>query len=85
MTSRELAAASGVQGGTLSALLRTLVSRGELEKRPLPGGQTGYALAQSVPAGDAPAAKPTGATAKPAGDGAASASDRSDTEASTSS
>ncbi len=85
VTSRELAAASGVQGGTLSALLRTLVSRGELEKRSLPGGRTGYALAQSVPAGDTPTAKPAGETAKAAGDGATSASDRGDAEASTSS
>jgi hypothetical protein len=42
VSARELAAVSGVHGGTLYALLRTLVERGELEKLTLPGGQTGY-------------------------------------------
>src|SRR3954452_22172559 len=45
VTARELATASGVSGGTLYALLRRLAGQGELAKRELPGGQTGYALA----------------------------------------
>jgi hypothetical protein len=45
VTTSELAAASGVTGGTLYALLRRLTDQGELAKRELPGGQTGYALA----------------------------------------
>ena len=49
VTARELATASGVSGGTLYVLLRRLTRQGELAKRELPGGQTGYALA----AGDA--------------------------------
>ena len=36
VTAAELSVASGVHRGTLSALLRTLVGRGELEKRSLP-------------------------------------------------
>src|SRR5215210_5934446 len=44
VTASELAAASGVTGGTLYALLRRLTDQGELAKRELPGGQTGYAL-----------------------------------------
>ena len=55
VTTRELAVASGVTGGTLYALLRTLTERGELEKRPLPGGQTGYVLAASADSGATPA------------------------------
>jgi hypothetical protein len=47
VTASELAAASGVTGGTLYALLRRLIAQGELAKRDLPGGQTGYALASS--------------------------------------
>src|SRR4051794_12006373 len=52
----ELAAASGVSGGTLYALLRRLTEQGELAKRELPGGQTGYVLA----AGDDAAATGAG-------------------------
>ena len=44
VTTRELAAASGVTGGTLYALLRRLTEQGVLVKRELPGGQTGYAI-----------------------------------------
>jgi hypothetical protein len=44
---RELAAASGVTGGTLYALLRTLGERGEITRQELPSGHTGYALAAS--------------------------------------
>ena len=47
VTAREVAAASGVTGGTLYSLLARLTARGELAKRDLPGGQTGYALADS--------------------------------------
>jgi len=46
-TAREVTAASGVTGGTLNSLLARLIARGELAKRDLPGGQTGYALADS--------------------------------------
>jgi hypothetical protein len=45
VTARELAVASGVAGGTLYSLLRTLTQRGTVEKRELPGGQAGYSLA----------------------------------------
>ena len=45
VTVSELAAASGITGGTLYALLRRLTDQGELAKRELPGRQTGYALA----------------------------------------
>jgi hypothetical protein len=62
VTTRELAAASGVKGGTLSALLRTLTQRGELDKRALPGGQTGYALAASAASGEQPPAEPGAST-----------------------
>ena len=71
VTPRELASASGVTGGTLSALLRTLTQRGELEKRTLAGGQTGYVLPASAECGAAPAlAQPAGmlATTQPAAD-----------------
>jgi hypothetical protein len=47
VTARELAAVSGVTGGTLYSLLRTLTQRGTVEKRELPGGQTGYSIAPS--------------------------------------
>ena len=59
VTARELATASGVTGGTLYALLRRLAEHGELAKRELPGGQTGYALA-------ADDATPTGAAGRDA-------------------
>jgi hypothetical protein len=52
VTLRELTAATGVRPSSLPPLLRTLTLRGELEKRRLPNGQTGYALPRS---GDAPA------------------------------
>jgi IclR helix-turn-helix domain len=48
VTAPELAAASGVTGGTLYSLLRTLTERGTLEKRELPGGQTGYTVVASA-------------------------------------
>jgi hypothetical protein len=42
VTARELAATSGVSGGTLYSLLGRLTEQGELAKQKLPGGQTGY-------------------------------------------
>ena len=48
LTLRELTAATGVKPSSLPPLLRTLTLRGELEKRRLPDGQTGYALARSA-------------------------------------
>ena len=61
VTASELAAASGVTGGTLYGLLRRLADQGELAKRELPGGQTGYALASGEAAvgGRADEAAPT--------------------------
>jgi hypothetical protein len=56
VTASKLAVASGVTGGTRYALLRRLTELGELEKRGLASGQTGYAVdgesaaATSVPA-----------------------------------
>jgi hypothetical protein len=47
VSARELAASSGVTGGTLYALLRTLAERGEIDKQELPSGHTGYTLAAS--------------------------------------
>jgi Fic family protein len=43
VTAAELTAASGVERNTLYALLATLTKRGELERRELPAGKTGYA------------------------------------------
>jgi DNA invertase Pin-like site-specific DNA recombinase len=45
VSARELATASGVGGGTLYALLRTLTEHGEIEKQQLPSGYVGYTLA----------------------------------------
>src|SRR4051812_34915156 len=63
VTASELAAASGVTGGTLYALLRRLTEAGELEKRELPGGQTGYAIGagatSAAAAGQTSEASPT--------------------------
>ena len=49
-TRAELAAVSGVDPNTLSALLARLVKAGELQTRALPTGRTGYALADGAPA-----------------------------------
>ena len=49
-TRAELAAVSGVDPNTLSALLARLVKADELQTRVLPTGRTGYALADSAPA-----------------------------------
>jgi len=43
VTTAELAAASGVERNTLYALLSTMTKAGQLERRELPGGKTGYA------------------------------------------
>lgn len=48
-TSAELATASGVQDGTLHALLARLVKSGELQKETLPTGRSGYALGHAQP------------------------------------
>jgi hypothetical protein len=58
VTTRELAAASSVSGSTLYSLLRRLAQEGTIEKRELPGGQTGYALASSESGSDAPEPAP---------------------------
>src|SRR4051794_11144429 len=60
VTTRELATASGVSGGTLYALLRRLAEQGELAKRELPGGQTGYALTADDPTTTAAAGREAG-------------------------
>jgi MarR family len=52
VSSGELADATGVKRTTLSTLLATLTKRGELERREMPGGQRGYALAASADAGN---------------------------------
>jgi hypothetical protein len=44
----ELAGASGVERNTLNGLLGRLVKAGELEKRQLPSGRTGYAISASA-------------------------------------
>ena len=75
VSARELAAVSGVRGGTLYALLRRLTERGELEKRELPGGQTGYALGASPGAATAP---PPASAPIAAASAAAVAEDRPD-------
>jgi hypothetical protein len=54
ITSSEIAGATGMQRPTLSTLLHRLTTRGEVARRELPAGTTGYVLAGSAPAGDAP-------------------------------
>ena len=66
MSAAEISAASNLQPNTLSSLLRTLVTKGELEKRPLPGGRAGYALATPTEAPAAMSEAPAAATAPPA-------------------
>ena len=51
-----------VTGGTLYTLLRRLTREGTLEKRELPGGQTGYAIAASAASGAEGAATERAAT-----------------------
>jgi hypothetical protein len=46
-SSAELAGASGVERNTLNGLLGRLVKAGELEKRQLPSGRTGYAMSST--------------------------------------
>jgi len=62
VTARELAAATQVTGGTLYTLLRRLTDEGTLEKRELPGGQAGYALASAAAGARAPVAQPQAST-----------------------
>jgi hypothetical protein len=62
VSARALAAASEVTGGTLYTLLRRLTQEGTLEKRELPGGQTGYAIAASAASGAEGAATERAAT-----------------------
>jgi hypothetical protein len=63
VTARQLAATSKVTGGTLYSLLRRLTVEGTLEKRELPGGQAGYALAAHAPTPAEPAvSEPEAAT-----------------------
>jgi IclR-like helix-turn-helix domain-containing protein len=69
VSARELGSVSGVTGGTLYALLRTLTEHGEIEKRKLPAGQTGYTLAATAttaaarqPTRSADHSQPTSAT-----------------------
>jgi DNA-binding PadR family transcriptional regulator len=77
VTARELASASQVTGGTLYTLLRRLTEDGTLEKRALPGGQAGYALATDAGAAALPAAAHPPAATSEAGPGEESrASDR---------
>jgi len=51
-----------VGGGTLYALLRRLADERMIEKRELPGGQAGYALAASGAGAQAAGAQPDGTT-----------------------
>jgi DNA-binding PadR family transcriptional regulator len=69
VTARELAAASQVTGGTLYTLLRRLTDDGTLEKRALPGGQAGYALATDAGVATRPAAAQPPAATTEAGPG----------------
>ncbi len=50
-TSAELAVVSKVEPNTLHGLLARLVKAGELQKRALPTGRTGYAPSDPVPPG----------------------------------
>jgi DNA-binding MarR family transcriptional regulator len=59
VSARELATASGVGGGTLYALLRTLAERGEIDKEQLPSGYAGYTLAATPATTDPSAAANT--------------------------
>ena len=81
VTARELAAATQVKGGTLYTLLRRLTDEGTLEKRELPGGQAGYAVAAA--GARAAVAKPDASTpqasaAAESGAAAGSEQDRAD-------
>jgi hypothetical protein len=73
VTAGELAAASGVSGGTLYGLLRRLVEQGELAKRELPRGQTGYTLAGDDSTVSDEAGRDAGGQASPQGRGIADA------------
>lgn len=60
-TSAELATTSGVQGGTLYALLARLVKNGELQKETLPTGRAGYARTPPLTGGSPSSAPPADA------------------------
>jgi hypothetical protein len=62
-TSAELATTSGVQGGTLHALLARLVKSGELQKETLPTGRAGYARTPAQTGGSPGSAPATDAAA----------------------
>jgi IclR helix-turn-helix domain len=78
VSARELAASSGVTGGTLYALLRTLAERGEIDKQELPSGHAGYTLTAApttaAPPGAQNASRPpveettSASAARPGGD-----------------
>jgi hypothetical protein len=67
VSARELAAASKVTGGTLYTLLRRLTQEGTVQKRELPGGQSGYAIATSAAPGAKDAATERPETTNQAG------------------
>ena len=71
-SSGELAVASGVERSTLHTLLARLVKAGELEKRTLPTGRTGYALSARA-AGDGATGNGETGKAGPAPSGGAAA------------
>jgi hypothetical protein len=58
----ELSAASGVDRPVLYNLLKTLEARGEIAKEQLPGGNTGYRLAESARSGGIEASGGAGAS-----------------------
>ena len=74
VTAAELALASGVQQATLYGLLRRLLERGELARRELPGGQTGYVLGEGETAGSGREPVDAAADADDAGPAGAGAS-----------
>ena len=63
----EIARASSVERSVLYALLTRLLASGELEKRELPGGGTGYALASALGADAASVAVADTGSAVPQG------------------
>lgn len=61
ITPGELAAASGVERRTLYSLLSTLTKQQALQRRQLPGGQTGYSLADNATPAPSPPERAGGA------------------------
>lgn len=74
-TATEIRAASGVEGNTLYALLRTLVGQGELKKAELPGGHDGYSIASPKTDGTSQTSKQVADTAADDGPGDSITSD----------